>query len=1119
MIKLQAKASMGRRATACLLVSVLLALLLLCVTACSGNTDTETDAPTDTHAETIVESEPTTNADTDAATDTDADTAPSTQPETEPATDSDTETESETAPESATQASLLTFTPASPEGQVLTEDGKSPPILIRNYNEVAIDALGRSLPTSEEAGLPQANKYVGLFYSLWTSDISAAIDNAKALACDPLNPDHGSYANFCFWSEPETGYHKANDVWQIKRDLNYFAMAGVDFLYFDMTNGVLYESAMKLFLDTCLELRANGQMTPYIVPWCFGSNQGGNTGDMGRFYKLFMTQEKYADLWFYWEEKPLAMIKPLDDGTFPILKDADLKDKLTFKKAWTAPSDRAKDYWLDNQIVNYGYGYGYSEKRTIAECAGIGCAGFANFGHGRSGDLSKLSYLDALLETSTMGEGRVLQAAFEELMEKNPECQVLLISRWNEWIAQNYKANHATDTGFVDQFNPEFSRDIEPMKGGYTDNYFYQMCAIIRRFKGVLPADEASGATTVDVAGDFSVWQSVSPVFTDFEGDTTHRDSTDTTGTIRYLNTTGRNDIVESRLTADGGMVYAYVRTAEAITSYRGGRNWMLLFIDADNDKSTGWEGYDYLVNYAVVSDTITTLCAWRDEIWQEIGTIAYQVKGNELMVAIPRSLMGLTKDSFTLNFHWMDNVTNVYDLESWFTTGDSAPERRNNYSVTLPFPYDASAETLLGGRGDEAVSCMPAIELTADELASLAEGLLVTGYRLPAQYGKIPEFRLIEGNLLETRVTQTLSADAIPALTANYGLAFEGYLLPDADGAQTFTLTCDDGARLYIDGRLVLECAYAADRPADQTTRESISLRLAAGYHTIRVEYAEITGSGATLTLDAPGRFYFPGAVSEGLILHEDFDMDSADDLTVNFEIDGTLGLTDGWLTGSWIDGRAIRYRGSDLRFYSMETRIIAGNSGGKAYRSAIALRLPAELSVGNSGGICAYEPDNGDGDSSSYLGKSGIYLYCAGNTLEVAVHVKDANREHGATSLGYSFDLPSGVSFATGAVVRFEDMGDTIRIRCEDTLIATVILSDIGQVDGQPFSGKGYRHAVIQDANGNTVLTTDGYECLIPTEGDCGVLERANSFKLDYIRLWQYAYVLGSDGYMLKD
>ncbi len=650
---------------------------------------------------------------------------------------------------------------------------------------------------------------------------------------------------------------------------------------------------------------------------------------------------------------------------------------------------------------------------------------------------------------------------------------------------------------------------------------FYQMCSIIRRFKGVLPADGATGSTSVDIAGDFSVWQSVSPVFTDFEGDTTHRDSTDTTGTIRYINTTGRNDIVESRLTADSGMVYAYVRTAEAITSYKDGTNWMLLFIDADNNKSTGWEGYDYLVNYSVIDDTHTTLCTWRDGVWQEIGTVAYRVEGNQLMVALPRSLMGLTDKDLTLQFHWMDNVTNLYDLSSWFTTGDSAPERRNNYSITLSVAYDAAAETLLGLRESGAVSEMPSITLTDEQLETLTEGLLVTGYRLSAKYGKMPTFRLIEANATGTCVVKAVTANAFSDLRTDYALAFEGYLLLETGGTQTFTLTCDDGARLYIDQRLVLECPYADGRKDGQTVTESISLPLAAGYHSVRVEYAEVTGGGATLSLDAPGRFYASAAVGEGLILREDFDVSSTSILKKNFELEAEDGLKpeNGWLVGAWIEGRAIRYRGSDLRFYSMETRIIAEYKTFAPHRSAIALRLPAELSLSNVGGMSAFEPDNGDGDSTSYLGTSGIYLYCAGNALEVAVHVKDASRQYGVASIGYPFSLPSGTSFATGAVIRFEDLGDTVRIFCEDTLLATVVLSDVGQVDGQPFSGNGYRHAVLLDADGNTVLTSDGYECLIPVEGDCGVLERNNSFKLDYIELWQFAYALGENGYVAKN
>jgi hypothetical protein len=51
-------------------------------------------------------------------------------------------------PETPTDSrDLLTFTPASVAGQVLTATGASPQILIENYNETAIDALGRPLPT------------------------------------------------------------------------------------------------------------------------------------------------------------------------------------------------------------------------------------------------------------------------------------------------------------------------------------------------------------------------------------------------------------------------------------------------------------------------------------------------------------------------------------------------------------------------------------------------------------------------------------------------------------------------------------------------------------------------------------------------------------------------------------------------------------------------------------------------------------------------------------------------------------------------------------------------------------------------------------------------------------
>ncbi len=760
---------------------------------------------------------------------------------------------------------LLKFTPASPEKQVLTEDGRSPQILVTNYNETATDALGRTLPTSAETGLPKKGKYVGLFYSLWTSAISAPTDVSKALAVDPYNTDYGPKWAFCFWAEPETGYHKADDVWQIKRDMRYFAMAGVDFLYIDMTNGYLYEKAMKVFLDTCLELRACGQMTPYVVPWCFGTDTG-TTGDTGKFYKLFMTDEKYADLWFYWDGKPLALIKPTDDGEFPILGDENYKDKLTFRKSWVGTGEL---YWVDSHVF-FGYGYGWSKDPDKAECIGIGTAGFANFGDGRSGPYSAKKYLDKFLETETMGEGIMFNSSFNQVMERNPECEVLLISRWNEWIAQNFTQDKPkpTDTGYVDEFNTEFSRDIEPMKGGFTDNYFYQMCSIIRRFKGVLPAEGSTGNTTIDIDGDFGAWQEIFPKYTDFEGDTTKRDSTDTTGTVRYVNETGRNDIIETRVTADGGMLYAYAKTAAPLTDPLKRRNWMLFFIDADNDKKTGWEGYDFLVNYNVIDGEYTSVFAFKNNVWTEIGTARYMYSGNELMLAIPRSMLGLTGKSFTVNFHWLDNVTDVYDLESWFTTGDSAPERRNNYMLTMKVPYNAEEETVYSTAGRTLLTVMPAVALPQEEVENAAEGLLLTTYDLPENYGKMPDFRLIEELARFSSVTADVAIKPYMStmLTVAGAAKYEGYVKLSQTGTYAFAVTCDDCARLYVDGRLVAECEYDENRAENVTITSSGALPLAKGFHRFRLEYANVRDGLAHLDLSITGGGYkFYSVLEEG--------------------------------------------------------------------------------------------------------------------------------------------------------------------------------------------------------------------------------------------------------------
>jgi PA14 domain len=62
--------------------------------------------------------------------------------------------------------------------------------------------------------------------------------------------------------------------------------------------------------------------------------------------------------------------------------------------------------------------------------------------------------------------------------------------------------------------------------------------------------------------------------------------------------------------------------------------------------------------------------------------------------------------------------------------------------------------------------------------------------------------------------------------------------------GAHTFTLTSDDGSRLFVDGALVI------DWWSDHTyTSKSATLTLAPGPHTIVVEYYQYYG-GARIAL-----------------------------------------------------------------------------------------------------------------------------------------------------------------------------------------------------------------------------------------------------------------------------
>jgi len=564
---------------------------------------------------------------------------------------------------------------------------------------VATDALNRELPTFQAAGTKKENKLIGVFYYLWHGyhgkkvyDITKIIQQYPSDPLSSNNPYWGEVNEFHFWGEPEYGYFKADDPWVIRRDLQMLSNAKVDFLYLDVTNAVTYLETVKKLCNISMQMRKEGIYTPQIV---FTTNSSsGNT--MNKLYDEFYAHSLFKDLWFMWDGKPLI----LGDKSDPILR-TDVKNFFTIKYSWAwTNTTQNPDHW--QWLDDYPQDYGWSVNKSTPEQIPVSVAQHPGTTTGTSYHNGSSPAVNSQYLTNYTGQGLHAAEQWGRALAVNPA--VIMVTQWNEWLAQRMiRANNGTyagrtikagDTYFVDILSQEFNRDMAPMKGGHTDNYYYQLISNIRKYKGMIPPPTYSGPKTVTMDDSFSEWSSVYPVFKDPAGDTMHRNYSSYDPSVIYTNNTGRNDIIESRVTHDESNLYFYVKTAQDLTPHTD-PNWMLLFINADKNKSTGWEGYDYLINSAVGSDTQTTLQQWNGSSWENVTVIPYKYKGNELKICVPREALSAPQTNLSFYFHWADNVQDLHDITAFFTDGESAPDRRFDYFYDYDNNMNPSTATL----------------------------------------------------------------------------------------------------------------------------------------------------------------------------------------------------------------------------------------------------------------------------------------------------------------------------------------------------------------------------------------------------------------------------------------
>ena len=584
---------------------------------------------------------------------------------------------------------------------LLTAIGTEAPAQTKPDTWTAQDALGRKIGTTDQYGKPRKNKVVGMFFVIWhgvhgydrpasnpdnavmvptAADSLSPYDNQKIIDANPQNPQYGAEHAMHHWGEPYLGYYVANDEWVIRKHAQMLSDAGVDMIMFDVTNQAIYLPVVKQICDVYTKMRKEGNKTPQIS-FIFNTNA---KETLENLFDSFYGKNLYKELWFRWKGKPLIFCPP--EGITPDMAGFFTVRHSWFCSAWDWFGDgHDKCPWADI----YPQKYGWHDRPDKPEMIAVSPATHPIV----TNDMKQVgrSYHDGAQpdkEHWRSGEELCFREQFERAMEVDPEF--IYFSGWNEWTAMRFvnpggihKVGEYDckkgDSYFVDLFNHEFSRDIEPLRGDFGDNYYYQLCDFIRRYKGVEPTPVYSAYQTIDL-GDMQAWNKVKAEFADDKGDVFHRNHYGYGSVGQYVNNTGRNDILTAKVANDGKTLYFYVRTAAPVTPFSDPK-WMRLFLDVKGSESGNWEGFQYRINNDVTDNKTSlekSLNGWN---WQKIADLDYRVAGNELVVAVPAQAIGIANaNDFAIDFKWIDNAVEEGDIQECLSDGDAAPNGRFRY-------------------------------------------------------------------------------------------------------------------------------------------------------------------------------------------------------------------------------------------------------------------------------------------------------------------------------------------------------------------------------------------------------------------------------------------------------
>lgn len=562
---------------------------------------------------------------------------------------------------------------------------------------VGVDHFGRAF---DRNGGFREDRQVGLFFWPWIGQpyASGVYDATKILQMeDGLNILFHRYDDVIspngqahWWGEPLWGYYNSIDEWVLRKQMQMITMAGVDFIFFDHTNAVIYDDVVLLVCKVITDMQKEGWNPPKIVSYTHSRSFQTVRG----LYNLLYKPGRYPNAWYMYEGKPLiiAYTDANDDkqeassrgdtGYDPGELGAEILDFFHFfKPNWPFDPTYPNGFtWIEWKFPQPYHTESKMMNVTVASHPMVPMSfsltreNWINWGRGWSPTLRQNISED-------VDKGTFFQAEWDEAIKVDPP--MISVGGWNEWIA--YKQLHDGEYMLCDAASKEYSRDIEPMKGGYQDAFYLQLIRNIRRYKGSQEGlRPAQAEHTIDITGDASAWNDISYVMTNTDAAFIARNCYGNSQKVHYAQPAPTDKLMEVRVAHDADNLYFYIKGKGDFSKSSAKDNWLNIYIGTGEVATKLWESYEYVVGRDINGEKASVQkFSGKGYTATDVAQARIIRSKDVIQLSVPRSAVGLGGEK-QFYFKVAMGVENPSDIMNTYTSGSAMPMGRLSYMYIM---------------------------------------------------------------------------------------------------------------------------------------------------------------------------------------------------------------------------------------------------------------------------------------------------------------------------------------------------------------------------------------------------------------------------------------------------